>query len=359
MRNFIQYTIACVGIIAALSACPAVSRGAEDEPLPDRKTYIRRLSLDLTGLPPTDEETRAFVGDKSPDAYKKLADRLAGMAQQVHLEQTSPLQLKLHRDANLLNREDNLLAVYASLERKVSAAYLGVGVELPGATLRAQLRLPDGAGLVINYVDPKGPSAKIVHEHDILRKFGDQILVNSDQFIALVRMHKAGESIALALIREAQPITVTVKLGEKQADQLGMVADQAVSKFTVYSLRADGGADNVSVLTRAPAGNFNVTDDYLYTQVRQHRAFVDRQFGPVSFADDKSIAICYLNANGQADRITVLDRPTAHVMFTCPLHGQKDWRNLPQDVQQRLDPWKADVLRLLPQQPPQTQPASK
>ncbi len=37
---------------------------------------IRRVSLDLTGLPPTAEETRAFVEDSSADAYERLVDRL-------------------------------------------------------------------------------------------------------------------------------------------------------------------------------------------------------------------------------------------------------------------------------------------
>ena len=37
---------------------------------------IRRLSLDLTGLPPTIEEIEQFVGDEGPDAYERLVDRL-------------------------------------------------------------------------------------------------------------------------------------------------------------------------------------------------------------------------------------------------------------------------------------------
>jgi hypothetical protein len=44
--------------------------------LAEPRTLIRRLTFDLTGLPPTPEEIDAFVADKSPDAYAKLVDRL-------------------------------------------------------------------------------------------------------------------------------------------------------------------------------------------------------------------------------------------------------------------------------------------
>lgn len=51
-------------------------QGLQPAPEADRITLIRRLSFDLIGLPPTEQEVELFLADRSPDAYEKLVDRL-------------------------------------------------------------------------------------------------------------------------------------------------------------------------------------------------------------------------------------------------------------------------------------------
>ena len=50
--------------------------GLKPNPVAGRRVLIRRATFDLHGLPPTPEEVDAFINDASPDAYRKLIDRL-------------------------------------------------------------------------------------------------------------------------------------------------------------------------------------------------------------------------------------------------------------------------------------------
>jgi hypothetical protein len=58
-------------VLAALEA-----KGLKPVRFADPRTWLRRVTLDLTGLPPTPEEVDAFIDDRSPEAARKVVDRL-------------------------------------------------------------------------------------------------------------------------------------------------------------------------------------------------------------------------------------------------------------------------------------------
>ncbi|HZU31657.1 MAG TPA: DUF1553 domain-containing protein [Candidatus Angelobacter sp.] len=72
--------------------------GLHPSPEADRATLLRRVSFDLTGLPPTSEEVSAFIADKSPHAYEKQVDRL--LASPHYGENMASLWLDLARYAD-------------------------------------------------------------------------------------------------------------------------------------------------------------------------------------------------------------------------------------------------------------------
>lgn len=70
--------------IDAFVLATLTEEGLAPSPRADRRTLIRRLTLDLTGLPPTPDEVHAFLADGGEDAYERLVDDL--LARPAHGE---------------------------------------------------------------------------------------------------------------------------------------------------------------------------------------------------------------------------------------------------------------------------------
>jgi cytochrome c553 len=82
------------------------SRGLHPMPLADRRTLIRRVTLDLTGLPPRQEEVAEFLADQSENAFAKVVDRL--LASTAYGERWGRRWLDVARYADSNGMDENL-----------------------------------------------------------------------------------------------------------------------------------------------------------------------------------------------------------------------------------------------------------
>ena len=123
--------------------------GLRPSPEADRTTLIRRVSLDLTGLPPSVEEVDAFLADKSSRAYENLVDRL--LASPRYGERWARMWLDLARYADSHGYESDPFRVMWRYRDWVINAFNDnmrfdqftleqiAGDMLPGATLEQSL----------------------------------------------------------------------------------------------------------------------------------------------------------------------------------------------------------------------------
>ncbi|MEX2560173.1 MAG: PDZ domain-containing protein [Pirellulales bacterium] len=113
-----------------------------------------------------------------------------------------------------------LMDIAAATGGDAGPAYLGVSTSPPPPALVQQLGLAGGLGLLVDAVLPDSPAAAAgLKEHDLLEKLDDQVLVNPDQFSALVGMRRPGDEIELTAIRGGQSTSLRAVLAARPAEK--------------------------------------------------------------------------------------------------------------------------------------------
>ena len=98
--------------------------------------------------------------------------------------------------------------------RREPVTFLGLDVAPAPEALAAQLRLPEGQGLLVNFVAPDSPAEKAgLKQHDLLIRLDDQILIDPRQLSVLVRNRKEGDKVNLTYMRAGAEASATATLG--------------------------------------------------------------------------------------------------------------------------------------------------
>jgi hypothetical protein len=245
---------------------------------------------------------------------------------QVHLDRAIQRLRQLATHGGLYEIQEMVAPTHnLHLEK---AAFLGVATSAVTPTLRDQLLLPHGMGLIVDYVERDSPADQAGFKiHDVLQKFDDQLLVNPQQLAVLVRSKKAGDTVNFTVIRAGKVITVPAKLVEKDVPPLEGLQEPGFFSNPAGGLGLPGTLSPDDVLILPHASGNSVKTDADGSQVRSH---VDDQYSIV-LTRDKSGAMNLLITDHAGDEI---------------YNGAADQANLEAELQKRVDDLKSQTSRV-------------
>jgi hypothetical protein len=100
---------------------------------------------------------------------------------------------------------------------ETEVTFLGLLANKLSPVVSRQLGLSGNLYLSVAMVSPDGPAQKAgLRQYDILKKLDDQILINPEQLVELVRSSKVGQQVTLSILRGGKEKTLKVKLGRKK-----------------------------------------------------------------------------------------------------------------------------------------------
>ncbi len=247
-------------------------------------------------------------------------------------------------DGKVITKELNFdESIFDHGEKKV-VTFLGVQTDQVSATLRTQLGLPDGTGLVVVGVVPDSSAVEVLKTHDILVKFDDQILVSSHQLAVLVRNHAKGDQIVLTFRRGGKESTATVTLGEKEmrvkqkygfntkggeslfewrdlADELAGLEGKEADKI-LRLMELDQGAQERRVITTEQHG-----DHVVKIEIQADNSTMD--------FEDEAGSLELITRDGQ--KTLIAKNAQGEVVFSGPISTPEEREKLSPELLKRLD----------------------
>ena len=214
-------------------------------------------------------------------------------------------------------------------------SWLGISTSPAAPALRRQLRLPEGTGLVVEFVQPRSPADEAgVRQYDLLIKLDDQLLINNEQFAVLVRTFKPDTSVQLTLLREGQRQTVDVKLAEHEVPRLSDAGPDLLPPY-----------DNVINLPNAP---IHQTPPHVLTAPKSIQPYGS---GGTIYAGERSFTwvdgkkqVTLSAANGHT-MLSVFDNGSGKILYQGPVDSAEEQKGVPEDVRVALDHLKMFLKR--------------
>jgi len=159
----------------------------------------------------------------------------------VPLRAEEPPQVRNYRTASGPNTAGQMTA---------KVTYCGIGTSEVSPALSSHLKIPAAMGLIVDWVEPGSPAEHAgIKQYDVLMKFNDQKLVNPEQLRTLVRLKRPSDDVKFELIRQGQPTTANVELGQAERAEAPTPQPTTVLRDTFHTNvdAAPGHAANANV----------------------------------------------------------------------------------------------------------------
>jgi serine protease Do len=232
---------------------------------------------------------------------------------------------------------------------KEKVTYLGVETGPVPEVLADHLGLPNGFGLAVRSVAKDSPAAAVLQKNDVLRKLGDQDLVDARQLSVLIRAKKSGDAVKLTIVRAGKEQVVTATLGEREVPKMWDFSDRGDGMTGFRHFSEEG--PTIERLRELPGIARDELNDVLRIIGRERgnwiggspRVHVFKRHGGSSllnmaegnftYSDDEG-SIEIAASKGQRE-LTVKDAKGA-VTFKGPINTDEERNKLPAEVKKRI-----------------------
>lgn len=247
---------------------------------------------------------------------------------------------------------------------KEKVTYLGVETAPVSRTLSSQLGLPRDTGLAVTSVLGQSPAADVLKEDDVLTKFDDQILVNTQQLGVLVRARKEGDEVRLTIIRGGKELTVKARLAVREVPKLadafffrnggpgaggwpGFISPEALAGLDrlpqLPGMGPEEARDVLRMIGREREHGTMLPGPSVHILGHRGRGstVLDLPKSNISYSDDEgSIDI----KSDDSQRNLTVKNAKGEVAFSGPITTEEDRNKLPAEVKKRLEILDSDAF---------------
>jgi serine protease Do len=244
----------------------------------------------------------------------------------------------------------NVTRVATTEKEKEKVTYLGIETAPVPRALAAHLGLPPEHGLTVQAVAENSPAVGVLQQHDVLRKFDDQLLVDSRQLSVLIRARKPGDEVRLTIVRAGKEQVITARLGEREVESRGDVLRRVLGdgngqlQFRLPEELRDlpnlpgidrADIDNVIRMIGQDRGQWFGSPRVHFIRRGERGGSTVLNIAEGSFVFSDSDGVVEVNASKGERHLSVKDAKGT-VLFDGPIYTDDQRENLPPAVKERL-----------------------